>query len=83
MTDNKMQVNLRNIVLDILLELNKPDTFSHIVLKNALVKYQYLDKQERSFITRLAQGTVERQIEMDYIIDTFSKTPVKKMKLVK
>ncbi len=77
---NKMQVNLRNVVLDILLELNKPESLSHIVIGNALAKYQYLDKQERSFITRLAQGTIERQIELDYIIDAFSKTPVKKQK---
>ncbi len=80
MTDNKMQVNLRNVVLDILLELNKPDAMSHIVIGQALAKYQYLDKQERSFITRIAQGTVERQIELDYIINTFSKTPVNKLK---
>ena len=45
-----------------------------------MAKYQYLNKQERSFITRLVQGTVERQIELDYIIDTFSKTPVSKQK---
>ena len=80
MTDNRMQVNLRNVVLDVLMELNKPDALSHVVLGNALAKYQYLNKQERSFITRLVQGTVERQIELDYIIDTFSKTPVSKQK---
>lgn len=75
-----MQVNLRAIVLDILMELNKPDTFSHVVMGNALTKYQYLDKQERSFITRLAVGTVEKKIELDYIIDTFSNTPSAKQK---
>ena len=80
MTTTNMQVNLRAIVLDILMELNKPDTFSHVVIGNALTKYQYLDKQERSFITRLAVGTVERKIELDYIIDTFSKTPSAKQK---
>lgn len=80
MTTTNMQVNLRAIVLDILMELNKPDIFSHVVMGNALVKYQYLDKQERSFITRLAAGTVERKIELDYIIDTFSKTPSAKQK---
>ncbi len=80
MTNDRMQVNLRNVVLDILMELNKQDTFSHIVIGNALAKYQYLDKQERSFITRLAQGTLERRIELDYIIGVFSKTPVNKLK---
>lgn len=80
MTTNKMQVNLRAIVLDILMELNKPESFSHVVIGNALAKYQYLDKNERSFITRLAVGTVERKIELDYIIDAFSKTPSVKQK---
>lgn len=80
MTTTSMQVNLRAIVLDILMELNKPDTFSHVVMGNALTKYQYLDKQERSFITRLAVGTVERKIELDYIIDIFSNTPSAKQK---
>lgn len=80
MTTTNMRVNLRAIVLDILMELNKPDSFSHVVIGNALTKYQYLDKQERSFITRLAVGTVEKRIELDYIIDTFSKTPSAKQK---
>ncbi len=75
-----MRVNLRAIVLDILMELNKPDSFSHVVIGNALTKYQYLDKQERSFITRLAVGAVEKRIELDYIIDTFSRTPSAKQK---
>lgn len=73
-------VNLREVVLDILLELEKEGTFSHLVITSALNKYQYLDKQQRSFITRTAQGTIERKLELDYIIDQFSKTPVRKMK---
>ena len=67
-------VNLRAVILDILLEVNEHDAYSHIVMNNALSKYQYLDKNERAFITRLAGGTIEKQIELDYIIDSFSKT---------
>ena len=40
-------VNLRAIVLDILMELEKEDTMSHIVISNALSKFQYLEKNER------------------------------------
>lgn len=39
-------------------------------------------KQDRAFITRLSQGTIERMIELDAIINQFSKTKVKKMKPV-
>lgn len=80
MTTDKMQVNLRAVILDILLELNKPEAMSHTVLSAALKKYQYCTKSERSFITRIVLGTVERRIELDYIIDAFSKTPADKMK---
>lgn len=75
-------VNLRAVVLDILTEINEHDAYSHLVIHQALTKYQYLDKNERAFITRLSSGTIEKQIELDYIINSFSKTPVRKMKPV-
>lgn len=77
MTDN---VNARELSLQMLMEINEKGQFSHIVLKNVLDKYQYLPKKERAFITRLTDGTIERLIELDYIIDLFSKTKTKKMK---
>ena len=79
MTD-RMQVNLRQTALEILLEAHKNEALLNVVLGEALAKYQYLDKNERSFISRLVQGTEEKRIELDYIIDNFSKTPVKKQK---
>lgn len=79
--DNQIKnVNLREIVLDILTEINDKKEFSHILINNALAKYQYLDKNQRAFISKLSLGTIERRIELDYIINQFSKTPVKKMK---
>ena len=30
------------------------------LLRGMLEKYQYLDKQERAFLTRLCEGTLER-----------------------
>lgn len=65
MTDGMVSVNLRGVVLDILMELEKPERLSHIVIGNALSKYQYLDKHDRSFIKKLAQGTIEKKIEID------------------
>ena len=56
--------------------------FSHIILRDVLSKYQYLEKRERAFITRVTEGTLEHMIEIDYILDRFSKVKVKKMKPV-
>ena len=73
-------VNTRNLVVDILLAVTRDGAFSHIAIRDVLDKYRYLPKQDRAFITRLSQGTIERMIELDAIINQFSKTKVKKMK---
>ena len=75
-------VNEREIVLEVLLEVTENGQFSHIILRDVLSKYQYLDKRERAFITRVTEGTLEHMIEIDYIMDQFSKVKVKKMKPV-
>lgn len=73
-------VNTRELVLDMLLAIDRDGQYSHLVLRDVLAKYQYLSKQERSFLTRLTEGTIERMLTLDYMIDQFSKTKVRKMK---
>ena len=75
-------VNARELVLETLLLITRDGEYSHIALKSVLDKYQYLNKKERAFITRVVEGTLECMIEIDYIIDQFSKTKVSKMKPV-
>ena len=77
MTDS---VNTRELILGILMEVTKEGNYSHLVLRSVLEKYQYLDKKERAFITRVAEGTIQYMIELDYIINQFSKVKVNKMK---
>ena len=72
----------RELVLGILLEVTRDGEYSHIALRNVLNKYQYLDKKERAFITRVTEGTLEHMIDLDYIINQFSKVKVNKMKPV-
>ena len=54
---------LREIILDILLEVLEKGKYSHVILSQALTKYQYLEKQDRSFIKRVVDGTVEYRIQ--------------------
>lgn len=75
-------INEREIVLEVLLEITEHGMYSHIVLRDVLNKYQYLEKKERSFITRVTEGTLEHMMEIDFILDQFSKVKVKKMKPV-
>lgn len=73
-------ISVRELVLDILIEVNEKEQYSHLVIRDVLNKYQYLEKQERAFLTRLAEGTIEHMLEMDFIINSFSKVKVNKMK---
>lgn len=77
MTDS---VNARELILGILLEVTKEGQYSHLVIRSVLEKYQYLEKKDRAFITRVSEGTIQRMIELDYIINQFSKIKVNKMK---
>ena len=73
-------INTRELILQILLEIEEEGKHSHIAIRNALSKYQFLPKQDRAFITRVCEGTLEYRIQIDYIINSFSKVTVDKMK---
>lgn len=73
-------VNLREIALGMLQEITEEEAYSHVVIREVLEKYQYLDKRDRAFITRTVEGTLEHMIQLDYIIEQFSNVPVYNMK---
>lgn len=75
-------VNLREIILSALLEIIEEEQYSHVVLREVLEKYQYLEKRERAFITRVTEGTLENMIQIDYVIERFSTVSVANMKPV-
>lgn len=75
------EISGRELALAVLLQIEQGEK-SHIALRRVLEKYQYLDKRERASVTRLAEGTTERRIELDYIIDGVSKVKTQKMKPV-
>lgn len=75
-------VNTRELALQILLKVLEEGEYTSVVIPMVLKNYQYLEKKERAFLTRLCEGTIERTIELDYILNQFSKVKTKKMKPV-
>ncbi len=73
-------INTRDIVLNILMDIEANKTFSNQAISKALSKNQFEDKRDRAFITRLAEGVMEQLISLDYTINQFSKTKVNKCK---
>ncbi len=73
-------MNGREIILDILLEVSGQKEYSNILITAVLDKYDYLDSREKAFIKRVSEGCIERRIQIDYVLNLYSKTPVHKMK---
>lgn len=72
--------NTRELILDMLMEILEKGTYSHLVVRDVLNKYDYIDSRDKAFVKRVMEGTLERMIQIDYILDQFSKVPVSKMK---
>ena len=72
--------NIRLLVLEALIEIEKTDIFVKDALHKLLFQKQFLSKQDRAFITRMVEGVTEYRVRLDYIINCFSKTKVNKCK---
>lgn len=72
--------NTREIILDMLMEITAQKEYSHIVIGQVLEKYNYMSGQDKAFLKRVTEGTIERQLQLDYVLNSFSKVPVNKMK---
>ena len=51
-------MNVREIILDLLLELSRGKEYSNILIAAVLEKYDYLDGREKAFIKRVSEGTI-------------------------
>ena len=73
-------INTRKMACNSLYEILEENKFSHLVIRETLDKNKELTRQDKSFYSRLVKGTIERRITIDYLIDSISKTKVRKMK---
>ena len=74
--------NTRETAFQVIYKVLEEGEYSHVVLRQALHQEKDAPKRDRAFVTRLVEGTMERLLTMDYILNQVSKTPVKKMKPV-
>ena len=63
-----------------LLEITEKESYSHLVMRDVLDKYNYLPGRDKAFLKRVTEGTLERRIQIDYILDQFSRVPAASMK---
>lgn len=72
--------NIRELAVEMIKEISAGKEYSHILIRNVLDKYAYLPAVDRAFLKKVTEGTLERLITIDYVLDQFSKVPVNKMK---
>ncbi len=70
----------RAIVLEILLERTENRFFKTIYLQK-MTDYSELNRAQRAFIKKLAQGTIEREYTLDKLLRYYSKLRLKKLSL--
>ena len=74
------RTDMRAEALDTLIDIERNKKLSHIAIGETLMRHQFEKKSDRAFYTRLCEGVTERKIYLDYILDTYSKTPMRKCK---
>ncbi len=70
----------RQAILDMLINMQRNKSFPDRLLKQALPSFS--SSQDRSFITRLVYGTVEKRILLDYYISKVSSVKIRKIHIV-
>lgn len=70
---------VRETAYRVLYRVLEEEGYSHVELARAFRREEF-DKRDRSFVTRLCEGTLERLLTLDYILNSYSKTKVEKMK---
>lgn len=70
----------REIALFVLMDIFEEGAYNNIILRKTLNKHSELTSVQRAFITELVNGTLRNLINIDYVINQFSKTKTDKMK---
>ncbi len=68
---------VREQVVDLLIEVEREQSYAQLSLKKALVD---LEMRDKALATEIFYGTIKYQIQIDYWLNQYSKTPIRKMK---
>ena len=72
-------LNQRKIVLDALLKVGKDFGYSNLVLRQEFLKND-IPPEDKTFITAVFYGVLDRIITLDYVISKYAKTEIKRIK---
>lgn len=73
-----MAISVRALAASALAEFHRRCSYSNIVL-DELLKNLTVGDADRALLSRLFYGVIERRLTLDYVIGSYSSTPIKKM----
>ena len=76
-----MAINERQLALDVLIEIYDKQGYSNLSLYKMLPQGRGNQRQKNSFVTALVYGVVERDITLEYVINSYIKKPFQKLDL--
>lgn len=68
----KKTQNVRELALELLLKIEKNQSFSHLLINDAL-KNKKIEALDRNLLTELVYGTLQRRLTLDYYLTPFLK----------
>ena len=73
------QRNSRELALQIVYQINEEGAYANLALDKALFSCAGLDGRDKGLITEIVYGSVKNRGKLDYVLDQFATTKVKKM----
>lgn len=73
-----MATNARRGAVETLIRVHRDGSYSNVV-SDTFLNSASLSREEKSLFTRLVYGVIERRLSIDYIIDTVSSMPLRRM----
>lgn len=75
-----MQINPREIAAEAIMEIMTAQAYNTMTLRRLLRQNGAMPRQDRAFVTEVVNGTLRNLIYIDYVLETFSRTKLEKMK---
>ena len=72
--------NVRKLAVSALLKVERDGAYSNLTLSTFFKENPELTAQEKSFLSNIFYGVLDRKITLDYFISRLIKTPVAKIK---
>jgi 16S rRNA (cytosine967-C5)-methyltransferase len=73
-----LKKNVREVALDILLQIEKNQAYSNLLL-NQTIKREKLNEKDVGLLTEIVYGTLQRKNTLDYFLNSFVKGGMKKL----